>query len=218
MGDPKDDASTDIDTVAGKFAKDVTAEAEKLRKARLDAQKKAGGDAKKQPAVPVVTFSVGASKTSKSRTPKEQAELLSGGSTQVCWSAHMADKARDLIMKVDGKVSWEPKDAFDDDFDTFKKKWGEAMKKNGLKNAGGGDGWPSWDEFHVELPDSKVAQSDARATACIAEYARLTREEGKKQNPKFEKDYAKLLEPYLAKYEKKTNNAPPGCRPGVPGP
>jgi hypothetical protein len=167
----------------------------------------------------VVTFVVGDRKGNKSRTPKEQAELLVGGSTQVCWSAHMADKARDLHMKVDGKISWEPKDAFGDDFDAFKKKWGEAMKKNGLKNAAGGDGWPSWDEFHVELPDSKVSRTDERATACIAEYARLTREDGKKQNAKFEKEYAKLLQPHLAKYEKKTGNAPPpGCRPGVPGP
>ena len=50
--------------------------------------------------------------------------------------------------------------------------------------------------------------SDERAASCVAEYARLTREEGKKQNQKFEKDYAKLLEPYVAKYEKKSGNTP----------
>jgi hypothetical protein len=216
MGNLSDDASTDIETLVKNFGSDMTAEAEKIRKARLAAPKKTGKDqtgaAGKKPTdknagakgVPVVTFALSPTKESKSRTPKEQAELLVQGSTKVCWSAHMADKARHVLMKVDGKVSWEAKTAFGEDFDTFKKKWGEVMKKHGLKNAGGGDGWPTWDEFHLELPDSKVSRSDERARACVEEYARLTREAGKTQNADFEKNYSTLLKPYLGKYEKKS--------------
>ena len=114
----------------------------------------------------------------------------------------MADKARHVMMKVDGKVSWSPKPAFGDDFDAFKKKWGEVMKKHGLKNAAGKDGWPTWDEFHLELPASKIGRSDSRAKACLDEYARLTRIDGKKKNTSFESKYGKLLKSAIEKYEK----------------
>lgn len=226
MAAAKDDASTDIESLVKDFAKDMTSEAEKLRKARLEQQKKDEAAAKKEaekkaaaskdkkPAdkkaadkkpepVPEVTFSLSPTKESKSRTPAEQAELVVAGSTKVCWSAHMADKARHVLMKVDGKVAWDAKKAFGADFDAFKKKWGEVMKKYGLKNAAGGDGWPTWDEFHLELPNAKIARSDERACACLDEYARLTRKDGKKQNAGFEKDYEKLLKPYIDKYAKK---------------
>lgn len=219
----KDDATTDIESLVKDFAKDMTAEADKLRKARLEQQKKDEAAAKKEaekakadkkPAdkkaaekkvvpPPEVTFALSPTKESKSRTPAEQAELLVAGSTKVCWSAHMADKARHVLMKVDGKVAWEAKKAFGEDFEAFKKKWGEVMKKYGLKNAAGGDGWPTWDEFHLELPNAKVARTDERACACLDEYARLTRKEGKKQNADFEKTYAKLLKTFVEKYEKK---------------
>src|SRR4030095_2870625 len=116
MGNLSDDASTDIETLVKNFGSDMTAEAEKIRKARLAAPKKTGKDqtgaAGKKPTdknagakgVPVGTCSLVPTKKSKSHTPKEQAELLVQGSTKVCWSAHMADKARHVLMKVDGKV------------------------------------------------------------------------------------------------------------------
>jgi hypothetical protein len=208
MANPKDDASTNIATVAANFAKDATAEAAKLRKTRLDLQKKGTKDAKNagqtaDDEIPVITFAVGQGKTSGVRTPAEQAQLLIAGSSKVCWSAHMSDKARDLIMKLDGKVNWDAKKAFGEDFASFKKKWGELLKKHGLKNAAGGDGWPSWDEFHVELPDAKISLTDQRAGACIDEYVRLTRQESKKQNAEFEKTYGKLIEYYTKKYTPK---------------
>jgi hypothetical protein len=106
-------------------------------------------------------------------------------------------------MKVDGKINWDPKKALGDDFDAFKKKWASAMKDNGLKNAKGGDGWFDGDAFHLELPESKLDKSDKRVTACFEEYAKLTRKDGKSQNDKFEKEYAKDLEPYVSKYDKK---------------
>jgi hypothetical protein len=76
-------------------------------------------------------------------------------------------------------------------------------KTHGLKNAKGGDSWSSWGGFHLELPDSKMSTSDPQAQACLDEYARLTHEEGKSKNEKFETDYEKLLKPFFEKYEKK---------------
>ncbi len=115
----------------------------------------------------------------------------------------MADKARHVIMKVDGKVSFDPKKAIGDDFDAFKKKWGEAMKSNGLKNFKAGDGWAEGDAFHLELADSKIAKTDDRVKACLEEYARLSRKENKGKNDKFEKDYASDLKAYLDQYATK---------------
>jgi len=202
MADLKKDASTDIEPKVKAFAKDINAELVKLRKKRLDAAKKAGS---KEAKVPEVKFEMSKLKVYKSRTPEDQAKLVVAGSTQVCWSSHMADKARHVAMKVDGK--WKDKvadvkKALGDDYSTFTKKWGESMKKQGLKNAGNKDGWPSWDQFHLELPDSKIKKSSERAKSCLDEYARLTRKESKKKNAKFEKDYSKLLKSYIEKYEK----------------
>jgi hypothetical protein len=115
----------------------------------------------------------------------------------------VADKARHVIMKADGKVTWEPQKTMGDDFDAFKKQWADAMKSQGLKNYKGADGWGAGGEFHLELSDSKMAKTDERMAACLHEYARLSCQDGEGKNEKFEKDCAKLLAPYLAKYEKK---------------
>lgn len=213
MAEAKNDDSSGIEVKVKAFAKDMTAEAETLRKARekliAEAKTKAKPEAAKKdkkkakddgkPAV--VTFSMSANKVSKSRTPAEQAKEVVSGKSYVCWSSHMADKARHVLMKVDGSASWDAKKAFGEDFDAFKKKWGEVMKKHGLKNASGGDGWPSWDEFHLELPDSKMKRTHERAKACLDEYAKLTRKDGKSQNTRFEKKYEKALKPYIEKYD-----------------
>lgn len=207
MADLKKDASTDIETNVKAFVKDINTELEKLRKKRLEATKKAEKSGKKKTGskeaeTPEVKFELSKAKVSKSRTPEEQAKLVVAGSTQVCWSSHMADKARHVIMKVDGKVNWKPKKTLGDDYTTFTKKWGEVMKKKGLKNAEGKDGMFAGDEFHLELPDSKIKKSSERAKSCLDEYARLTRKESKKKNAKFEKRYSKLLKTYIEKYEK----------------
>jgi hypothetical protein len=209
MAEAKNDSSTDIETKVKAFAKDMTAEAAKIREARLkaksngaDASAKKGKKGKKDADPPVVTFSMSGNKVSKSRTPAEQAKEVSSGKSYVCWSSHMADKARHVLMKVDGKASWDAKAAFGDDFSDFKKKWGEVMKKHSLKNAAGKDGWPSWDEFHLELDNSKMKRTHERAKACLDEYAKLTRKDGKSKNKKFEEKYSKNLKAYIEKYEK----------------
>ena len=75
----------------------------------------------------------------------------------------------------------------------FKKAFGAALKSAGLKNFKGGDDYAAGDEFHVELPETKLAASDKRVLACFDEYAKLTRKDGKDQNKKFEKDYDKEI-------------------------
>jgi hypothetical protein len=206
----KDDASTDIEPLTKAFAADMTEACAVLRKARLAAAKKGDDkgakdkkDNKKSAEPPVVVFSLDPNKATKGRTPAEQAEQIVANRSWVAWGAHMADKARHVIMKADGKVTWDAKKTMDEDFEAFKKKWGDAMKSNGLKNYKGADGWGPGDEFHLELSDSKMAKTDERVIACLDEYARLSRQEGKGKNEKFEKDYAKLIAPYIKKYEKK---------------
>jgi len=206
MAADKDDASTEIEPLTKAFAVDMTVACAALRKARVETLKKAADkgakkDPKKSAEPPVVTFVFDPNPATKGRTPTEQAEQVVAGRSWVCWGAHMADKARHVLMKADGKVVWDAKKTMDEDFDAFKKKWGEAMKSQGLKNAKGQDGWYDGDAFHLEMADSKIAKTDERVKACLDEYARLSRKENKGKNEKFEKDYAALLRPYLAKYE-----------------
>src|SRR5262245_29551467 len=204
----------DIESLVKSFAKDMDKVCADLRKARMEQNKKDAEKAKKDPKKddkkkddkkdpPVVTWALDPTKVTKERTPEEQAAEVAAGRSWVCWSSHMAGSARHVIMKVDGKVSWEPKKTMGDDFNDFKKGWGDVMKRYGLKNYKGGDGWADGDEFHLELPDSKMDKSDKRVGQCFEEYAKLTRKDGKAKNEKFETEYAKDLEKYLAPYAKK---------------
>lgn len=215
MAGAKDDASTDIEALTKAFAADMTAACATLRKARMESNKKAADktakdkkddkkkDDKKAADPPEVTFILDPNSATKCRTPAEQAAQVVSGRSDVCWSSHMADKARHVIMKADGKVTFDYKKTMGDDFDAFKKKWGEVMKAKGLKNFKTGDGWAEGDAFHLEMADSRISKTDDRVKACLDEYARLSRQEkGGKKNTSFEKTYAGLLKEYLAKYEK----------------
>jgi hypothetical protein len=200
--DSKKDLQADANEIEKQvkaFAEDLNKELVTLRTSRLEEAQKTDPKA----TVPVVTFTLSKGKDSLSRTPEEQAKLVSDGSSWVCWSGHMTDKARHVLMKVDGKVDWDPKKALGKDFEDYKKKWNSLMTTHGLKNYKGGDGYAPGDEFHLELPDSKMAKDDERAKKCLDEYARISREEGGKKNAKFDKQYAALLKPYFEKYEKK---------------
>jgi hypothetical protein len=81
MANLKDDDSTNIEALVKNFAADMTDEAAKLRKARLekqnkdqDAAKDKAGKKSARASVPEVTFSLSQNKESKSRTPAEQAQ------------------------------------------------------------------------------------------------------------------------------------------------
>jgi hypothetical protein len=197
----KDDASTDIEKRTKSFMADMTKACAKLREARLVANESEKSGDKKSADPPVITFAFDPNQVTKFRTPAEQARELVDGNTDVCWSSHMADKARHVIMKADGKLTWKPKPTMGKDFDAFKKAWATAMRSNGLKNAKGTDGWYDRDAFHFELPASKLRKSDERAKACLQEYVRLTREAGEEKNETFEDKHPRELAPFLKKYE-----------------
>lgn len=210
MPDDKNDTSTGIEDAVKTFAKDMTKSCAGIMKQRAAADKKAkdkdkGKSAGKKESddPPEITFALDPSPITKSRTPAEQAQEVADGKSWVCWGAHMSDKARHVIMKVDGKISWDAKKALGEDFGDFKKAWASNMKGNGLKNANSGDGWYDGDAFHLEMADAKIDRTDERAEACLAEYVRLTREAGSDPNGKFEKAYAKELKPYIDAAEKK---------------
>lgn len=142
-----------------------------------------------------VTFSVSKNKVSASRTPEEQAAEVQKGKSWTCASSHMTDNARHVILKVGKTAYYGLSDAeeLEEVQADFKKAFGAALKAAGLKNYKGGDGFASGDEFHVELPDTKLPANDKRVLACFDEYAKLTRKDGKAENKKFEKDFAKEI-------------------------
>lgn len=146
MANDKDDASTDVEALAKKLIDSMTDECAKLRKARVakneaDAGATVKDKVKKAAAATpaVMTFKI--DKVNGSiRTPAQQAALVVKGTSQVCWSAHMADKARDILMFADGRyVSGSVKKIMGDDFEAFKKAWLSNRKSIGLKDAGGND-------------------------------------------------------------------------------
>lgn len=203
----KDDASTDVEALAAKLATTMTTKAKAIQddRTKAGAKKDAKGGAKAAPkggakkeVIPTVKFVMSKNPVTKSRTPAEQAKLVVSGASSVCWSAHLADSARDITMVTTPKMN-RLEEIFGDRFDDFKTSWMDARKSLGLKDAAGKDGWVSWDPFHVEMPDSKVDKNDVRAQACIEEYVRLTREDGKKKNQKFETKYSDLIEKFEPK-------------------
>lgn len=224
MAKAADDASTDIVAKVKAFANEMDREMEDFVKARdkeiaaaqkeLEKEKDPKAKKKKEKELPKpfpkVTFALDPNPATECRTPAEQAEMVVKGLSSVCWSAHMADRARHVLMKVDGRVTFDAKKALGDDFAEFRKTWAKVMKANGLKNHKGGDGWGEGDEFHLELDSGKIGRADERSQACFDEYARLTRAAGKNTNDAFEKTYAKDLAKHIEKHMPKASKPAKG--------
>jgi hypothetical protein len=139
---------------------------------------------------------------SKSRTGEEQAEEVLAGRSWTCNSSHMADAARHVGPKLNGKnltsMSALKKAVSEEDYDKFVEVYAAAMKKQGLRNyKGGNDFLPSSaDPLHLELADSRLKDSDPKVEACRLAYAKATREDGKAKNEDYEKADKKWLEAY----------------------
>jgi hypothetical protein len=203
MANLKDDASTEIEAKVKDFAKDLTNWAKKWREDKLAQDP----DAKLMCLYPEVKFVMSPNKKSAFRTPAQQALEITLQKSWMCWGPHMSDKARHVVMIVDGNAQYDGRDAknaFGKDFPKFTKAWGELMKKHVLKNFDkGGDGWAGDpDPYHLELPDSRIKKTDERAKECVKEYLRLTREKGLKKNSKFEGKIQKDIEDYEKKAKK----------------
>ena len=190
MGQPN------IDDAATKVAKQVN---DALIAYRADAAKK---DNKKPEELPELKVKVSNLAVTKVHKPKEQAEQIVKGVSWTCSSAHMSDNARHIDLFKGKDYIVDPKTGLtDDEYKAFTGAWTAAMKKNGVLNYKGEAGYNNGDAYHIELPDSKLPFNDKRVQECVAEYAKLTRDDGKKKNAAFEKDAQ--IKKYLDDYEKK---------------
>jgi hypothetical protein len=139
---------------------------------------------------------------SKSRTGEQQAEEVLAGRSWTCNSSHMADAARHVGPKLNGKnltsMSALKKAVSQEDYDCFVEIYGKAMKKQGLRNYKGGTEFlpSSADPLHLELADSRLPDKDPKVEACRKAYAKATREDGKPKNEDYEKADKKWLEAY----------------------
>ncbi len=168
------------------------------------------------PPLPTMTFQVSSNKKSSFRTPAEQAAEVAAShpKSNACWSAHMSDKARHILPRVDGRWIFDGDDLetiLGDHLPWFKALWASELRVNALLNAGREACWMEkkpgakfTDQLHVELHNARIDQNDERAAACVDEYARLVKKEGGRRNAEFEgqlKDYlTEVLSRSLAKY------------------
>lgn len=215
-----------IETKVKAFATDISARLKKKRDSKLAELKKksatkggaAKGDKKAaaadpEKAVTKVVFEYSSSKGSIKRSPIDQAESVSKGKSWTCAGAHVADKARHVKMRLtepgkSTKTSWAIDKAFgnkDHHFMTltdFKSAWASAMKKQGLENYKGKDGYGDGDGFHLELPDAKIPRSHKDVQTCMDHYAKLTIMDERPHNSSFERSWGTNLKPYFEKYQK----------------
>jgi hypothetical protein len=145
---------------------------------------------------------------SKSRTGREQAEGVLVGLSWTCNSSHMADAARHVGPKLNGKnltdmVSLK-KAVSEDDYDKFVEVYAAAMKKQGLRNYKGGTEFlpNSTDPLHLELADSRLPDNDPKVEECRLWYAKATREGGKPRNKEYEAADKKWLDKYDKEHPK----------------
>ena len=184
-----------IDTKVGNFVRDINSYLDELHEDRGSKR-------------PIVKFKINERQITRKRTPKQQAKCVSRRTSWVCWSSHMANKARHAQVKVGDRTYYgeakheKVRTALGNDFKKFKDKWRAAMKKRGLKNAKGREGWYPKDAFHLELPKSKLTKDHRLAKEALNWYARQTRLGGWDKNRKFENKYKELLKPYFKKYER----------------
>lgn len=132
------DSASTITSKVKAFAKDITAylTAERLKQEK--ALKKAGKDP--EATLVKVSFEYSASTGSLSRTPEQQANFVSKGTSWTCAGSHLVDKARHVKMLYGpvGKkpgVSWDLKGAFGSKeqhfmtLSTLQTKWAALMQK-----------------------------------------------------------------------------------------
>ncbi|MEX0281551.1 MAG: hypothetical protein AB3N13_10245 [Arenibacterium sp.] len=195
-------------------------EAKKAQKSGKPAKdSKAGGKAgaKAQTGEDLVmklTFRLSKLANTLKRTGKEQALEVAKGISETCASAHINDCARHIDMHSTGpgkegkKYYINPKDAFGTEdkhictFATYKSEWEAEMKVQKLRNHGGGTGYGTGDDYHLELPASKIPRSDPACKECVDEYCRLVVLEGYKTNTKFEGKWKSEIKAPMKKYLK----------------
>lgn len=170
--------------------------------------------AKMKDAKKMISTKMAAGAAAKARTPEQQAALVLKGTSWTCNSGHMGDGARHVAVFYGGKRTWDLKGIKKKDKDAyavFAKAFQDGMNKQKLLNFGRGKtALPPGDALHVELPDSRLKDSDKRVLKCLQVYADATRLKGKKKNTsyesskgsKFQKEWLKAYDAKLAKKKK----------------
>lgn len=190
--------------------KRLAAEAKKAEKGKAAAKggtdtiTKAKAGAKDKPPtgddlVMKLIFAMSTAKETVKRNGKQQALEVAQGDSETCAGSHMSDSARHINMwstgpgKAGKKYYIDPKDAFGTDdkhictFAKFQSEWADEMKKHDLRNFKGEKGYGDGDDYHLELPESRIPKDDPECKICVDEYCRLVVMEGYKNNTDFEK-------------------------------
>jgi hypothetical protein len=163
----ENDALTEVEQLARRLVDDMTRECAKMQQARLqknkaeaeaiersgDARRRMGAEAPSD--LPVITLRVGRN-LGAARPPPQEAFPLVERSTEVCWSAHMADKARDIYMFANGRYVAHLDQAMGADFNAYKRAWQDNRWRIRLSDARGKNGWVESDPLHVETRQSKL--------------------------------------------------------------
>jgi hypothetical protein len=194
----------DIETVCKRMVADANAQLEKYEKEQVKAGSKKPDSMR--------TFLSG-NPTSGKRTAKTQAAEVLAGRSWTCNSSHVADSARHVGPKLNGKplTSMSPlkKAVSKEDYEKFVEIYSAAMQKQGLRNFSKGVEFlhTSKDPLHMELPDSRLPDNDPQVLECqrlVEEgrqaYAKATRLDGKPKDPKFEKNHEDWLEAWDKKH------------------
>lgn len=151
------------------------------------------------------------------RTPEQQAEKILKGNSWTCNSSHMSKAAMDLGLKLGGTyVSNFSQLTKDKDkglakqkkaaYDEFVKLFSANMQKQKLRNYKGGTGFlsDSSDPLHMELPNSRLKDTDPLVTKCLLYYAEATRKKGRAKNKAYEeKKGSAYQKQWLKDYDKK---------------
>ena len=161
-----------------------------------------------------LTLAMSTASITKNRTGKQQAVPVAKGRSWTCAGSHMNDSARHIRMYRSGpgkngkKYVKDPVDVCGTDdehicsFTKFKSEWAAEMKTHDLRNYKTGKGYGDGDDYHLELPDSRIPKTDPECLACVDEYCRLVIMEGNKHNSDFEKNWASAIKAPMAKYKK----------------
>lgn len=200
----------DIEAVCKRMVADANAQLEKYEKEQIKKGVKANS-------MRVFLSQYG---PSKSRTGEEQAKEVLAGRSWTCNSSHMADAARHVGPRLNGKnltsMAALKGAVTTEEYDKFVEVYSAAMKKQGLRNfQGGSDFLPaSKDPLHMELKDSRLPGNHPEVLKCEQavedarqKYAKATREGGQPKDPKFEKVHKKWLDAYDKKHTKPAGGA-----------
>lgn len=184
----------DVHARAARFVDDLNGALATLRAARLEAlQGEASGD---DASIELPTIDV-AIAPREERSPQQQAHNIIEGRSWTCRSAHLGDNARHVRLRIGGEITFQPQANIEEHFgegfyNDFVDAWGQAMQDNDLRNYAGQEGWAPADAYHLEMPVRDVPQT--AINACIAEYFRLTRDEGEDQVPAIESLYEEEIQ------------------------